>query len=128
MLFVKQFALRMKGVMLCADSGGVCLERDEMRFQLLEVHLMTCRAELRTMELFKLLHEFGVRRLKCLLRRDKINRRFGCLGHSLHLTRLRPARLGKTRRTEERAIVGILETSDRVRTSCTSRTSTRAKR
>jgi hypothetical protein len=69
-----------------------------------------------------------VRRLKCLLRRDKINRRFGCLGHSLHLTRLRPARLGKTRRTEERAIVGILETSDRVRTSCTSRTSTRAKR
>jgi len=109
-LFVPHFTLRMKGFMLGADSGGVCLERDEMRFQFLEIQAVTCRAELRTMDPFKLLHEFGVRLFQCRLRRGKINRRFGCLGHRLHLIRQRSGRPRKTRRTEELATVGISET------------------
>jgi len=127
-LLVKHFPLSMKGFMLCADSGGMCLERDEMRFQFFEIQLVTCRAELRTMDLFKLLDEFGVRLLQCLLRRGKISRRFGCLRHRLHITRQRLVRRRKTRRTEELATVGISETSGRCPTIRTNRTLTRAKR
>jgi len=64
MLFVKHFTLRVKGFVLCVDSGGVRLERKEMRFQFFQVRLVTIRTELRTMQLLKLLYEFGVRRLE----------------------------------------------------------------
>jgi hypothetical protein len=127
-VFVKYFPLRVKGFMLRVDSGGMCLEGDEMRFQLLEILLVTGRAELRTLELFKLLHEFGMRGLEGLLRRGKINRRIGCLGHRFDLTRQRPGKPPKTRRIEKPAAAGISETWDHVRTIRTSRTSTRAKR
>ena len=128
-LFVQHFALRMKGFMLRADSGRVCLERDEMRFQFLEIQPVTSRAELRTMDLVKLLHEFGVRLFQRLLRRGKIiNRRFGCPGHRLHLIRQRSGRPRKTRRTEELATADISETWGRCPTIRTNRTSPRAKR
>ena len=64
MLFVKRFPLRVKGFVLCMDSGGMRLERKEMRSQFFQVCLVTFRIELRTMQPFELLDEFGVRRLE----------------------------------------------------------------
>jgi len=63
-LFVKRFPLCVKGFVLCMDSGGVRLERKEMRSQFFQVCLVTFRIELLTMQPFELLDEFGVRRIE----------------------------------------------------------------
>ena len=61
MLFVEHFPSCMECFMLLVDGGRMRFEREEMRFQLFQVLLVLDCVELRAMELFELLHEFGMR-------------------------------------------------------------------
>jgi hypothetical protein len=60
-LFVQSLPPLMQRFMLGMYDRGVRFEREQMRPELFEVVTVTRGAELGAMELFELLHEFGVR-------------------------------------------------------------------